>query len=154
MKYSSIDWLVTWKLFHYEFFWIYLSLGIPIRLILAGHLKIVLRKKRIFYLAASNLVLSLANTWFPIIPVIAGSLLLIGHPNGQSLVISGALVGVSLGLQALVIDAAAFRLLVKTPVKPRLAALLVANLVNAILALTLGLLWAIRHMPTFEAALN
>ena len=83
MKYSGIDWFVTWKLFHHEFFWIYLSLGIPIRLILARHLEIMPLNKRILYLAASNLVLSLANTWFPIIPVIAGSLLLIGHPTAS-----------------------------------------------------------------------
>ena len=151
---SSIDWLVTWKLFHHEFFWIYLVLAVPIRLILAGILETTTWRKRIVYVVVSSLVLSFASTWFPIIPVIAGSLLLIGHPNGQSLVISAASVGVALGLQALVIDAAAFRLLLKTPVKPRLAALVAANLANAILALTLGLWWAIRHMPTFEAALN
>jgi len=155
MTYSEIDWLVTWKLFHWEFCWIYLALGTPIRLILARRFETTLQRK-ILYLAVSNITLSLASTWFPVIPVIAGSLLtfLAGNPRGESLLISVPVVAVSLGTETSVIDAALLRLLLKSSVKPRLAALFIANLVNAILAVVLGLLWAVRHMPTFEAALN
>src|SRR5438876_10248044 len=35
MTYSRIDWVVMWKLFHVQFFWIYLALGVPIRFVAA-----------------------------------------------------------------------------------------------------------------------
>lgn len=153
MTYSGIDWLVTWKLFHWEFCWIYLALGIPIRLILTRGFETTMQRK-ILYLAVCNIILSLASTWFPVVPVIAGALLLAGHTFGLSLLISAPVVAVALAIETSVIDAILLRPLLKSSVRPRLAALLVANLVNATLALTLGLFWALRHMPIFEAALN
>lgn len=35
MNLSGVDWVVMWKLYHDQFFWIYLALGIPLRLVAA-----------------------------------------------------------------------------------------------------------------------
>jgi len=156
MAYSKIDWVVIWKLFHYQFCWIYLALGVPIRLILVRHFKTASVGKTILYVVVSSAISSLASTWFPVIPILAGALLtfVAGHSAGESLVISAPLVGVSLGIETSFIDGILLRLLLKSAINRRFVALLIANLVNATIAVALGLLWAFHRMPTFIAALN
>ena len=35
MALTSVDWVVTWRLQHWQFFWIFLAVGIPIRFLVA-----------------------------------------------------------------------------------------------------------------------
>src|SRR5690348_126349 len=117
MNYSGINWLVAWKLFHYEFFWIHLSLGVPIRLVFAGRrFKTASVRKRILYVAFSSVTSSLVSTWFPIIPLIGGTLLTVvaGQSVGESFVIGAPLIGVLLGVETSFIDAILVRLVLKS----------------------------------------
>jgi hypothetical protein len=147
--------VVIWRLFHYQFCWIYLALGVPIRLILAGRFKAASVGKTNLYVLASSLISSIVSTWFPVVPIIAGAVLILvaGHPAGESILISVPLVAVSLAIETAFVDAILLRRLLKN-VNRRFMALLIANLLNAAIALALGLLWAFHHMPTFIAALD
>ena len=154
MTYSEIDWFLTWKLFHREFFCIYVAVSVPIRLILARGFNTTSQGRGILYIAVSSITLSLASAWFPVIPIVVGAIALAGHPGGVSLLISAPLIAVSLAVETYFIDLILVRLFLRPVENRRYAAVLVANIVNAICAVTLGLAWAIHHMPTFEAALN
>src|SRR6185437_282331 len=156
MTYSEIDWFFTWKLFHWEFCWIYLALSVPIRFILVKGINRTSVRSKTLYVATSSVTLSLASTWFPVLPIIAGAFLAVTTRRfrSESLLISVPLLAVSLAIETSLIDAALFRVLLKQTVKQRLAMVFVANAVNAAIALTLGLIWAIHHMPVIEAALH
>jgi hypothetical protein len=150
---SRIIWVVMWKLFHYQFWWIYLCVGFPIRLFLARRFKTVLLGKAGLYAIASSLVASLLSTWFPIIPLAGGAILvnIAGDAASESTVITVPMVAVLMGLETALVDAIFFRVLLKGS-RVRFRALLVINILNATIALALGLAWAFRHMPIFIAA--
>lgn len=132
----------------------YLAVSVPIRFILARGFDSISRGRRSLYVAVSSVTLSLASTWFPVIPFVVGALTLAGHPGGESLVISVPVVALSMGIENSCIDAILLRLVLRRTVNRRYAAVLVANIVNAATALILGLIWAIHYMPTFEAGLH
>ena len=156
MTLSKIDWVVMWKLFHYQFCWVYLSLGVLIRLVFAARVKTVSLGKTILFAVASSSVASLVSTWFPVVPIIGGAIVIfvVGHGAGEFILISVPIVAVSLGIETAFVDAILFRLLMKGPVTVRFGALLIMNILNATIALVLGLAWAFGHMPTFVAALD
>jgi hypothetical protein len=56
-----------------------------------------------------------------------------------------------MGIETAFLDAVLFRLLLKESVKKRFVSLLIANILNASIALALGLAWAFRHLPIFVA---
>ena len=153
---SRIIWVVMWKLFHYQFWWIYLCVGVPIRLFLARRLKTVSLGKAGFYAIASSLAASILSTWFPIIPLAGGAILvnIAGYAASESTLITVPMVAVLMGLETALVDAIFFRVLLKGSARVRFRALLVMNTLNATIALALGLTWAFRHMPIFIAALD
>lgn len=160
MAVSRIDWVVMWKLYHYQFFWIYLALGVPLRLILAGGFKPVLANKTSLYASVSSLASSLLSTWFPIVPIISGAVLmaaagdLAGQAAGESLLFGVPLVAVSMAIETAFVDALLFRLFLKASVDRRFMTLFITNIMNAALALALALAWAFHHLPIFIAALD
>jgi hypothetical protein len=152
---SKIDWTVTWKLFHYQFCWIYLSVGVPIRLFF-GRVKAVSLSKAGLYAIASSSLASLVSTCLPVVPLVGGAILVsvAGHTSSESILISAPIVAVSMGAETALVDAISFRVLLKGSVRVRFGALLIINILNATIALALGLAWAFRHMPIFIAALD
>jgi hypothetical protein len=70
---------------------------------------------------------------------------------GESLVIGVPLVAISMGIETAFLDALLFRMLLKASAKKRFVSLLIANVLNASIALTLGLAWAFHDLPTFVA---
>jgi hypothetical protein len=102
---SKIDWTVMWKLFHYQFCWIYLIVGVPVRLFVARRLKNVSLGKAGFYAIASSLVASLLSTWFPILPLVGGAILfsVAGHA-AESTLISVPIIAVFMGIETAVGD--------------------------------------------------
>lgn len=153
---AKIDWTVMWKLFHYQFCWIYLSAGIPIRLFFARRVNPVSLGKTAVYAIASSALASLVNTWLPIIPLVGGAILvnIVGYAASASTLITVPMVAVSMGLETALVDAVLCRVLLKGAARVRFRALLVLNTLNAIIALALGLAWAFSHMPIFIAALD
>jgi len=144
-----------WKLFHHQFCWIYLTVGVPIRLFVARRLKNVSLGKAGFYAIASSLVASLLSTWFPILPLVGGAILfsVAGHA-AESTLISVPIIAVFMGIETAVADAVFLRRLLKGAVHVRFGALLIANMLNGAIALALGLVWAFGHMPIFIATLD
>jgi hypothetical protein len=69
MTLSRIDWVVTWKLHHVQFFWIHLALGIPLRFVAARSFRASTSKTTSSVIVAS-FVSSVSCTWLPIVPVI------------------------------------------------------------------------------------
>lgn len=153
---SKIDWTVMWKLFHYQFCWIYLIVGVPIRLFFAWRVKAVSLGKASLYAVASSSLASLVGTWLPVLPLAGGAILIsvAGHTASESTLISVPIVAVSMGVETALVDAIFFRVLLKGFVRERPGALLIANILNATVALALGLAWAFRHMPIFIATLD
>jgi hypothetical protein len=152
---SEIDWTVTWKLFHYQFWCIYLCVGVPSRLFLARRIKTASLGNAVFYAIASSLVASLLSTWFPIIPL-AGAILInmAGEAAREYALITVPMVAVLMGLETALVDAIFVRMLLKGSPRVGFRAFLVINTLNATIALALGLAWAHRHMPIFIAALD
>ena len=152
---SKIDWTVMWKLFHYQFCWIYLIVGVPIRLFVARRLKAVSLGKASVYAVAASSLASLLGTWLPIVPLVGGAILfsVAGHA-AESTLISVPIVAALMGIETALADAIFLRLLLKGAVRVRSGALLIANILNAIIALGLGLAWALAHMPIFVATLD
>jgi len=58
---STIDWVVMWNLFHYQFWWICLGVGVPIRFLLARRVKTISTSKAASYGVASSIVASILN---------------------------------------------------------------------------------------------
>jgi hypothetical protein len=153
---SKIDWTVMWKLFHYQFCWIYLIVGVPIRLFVARRVKAVsLGKASVYAIAASSLS-SLLSTWLPVMPLVGGALLIsaTGQAAIESTLISVPIVAVLMGIETALFDAILFRVLLKGSVPLRSGTLLIANLMNAAIALVLGLAWGFSHMPIFVATFD
>jgi len=154
---SSIDWVILWRLFHYQFFFIYLSLGIPIRFFAARTFGAASLCKKSFSVAVASLVSSVFSTWLPIVPILGVGVPLayLGKADvGNSFLIGVPLVAISMGIETALLDAVLFRLLLKESAKGAIYALLIANIFNASIALALGLAWAFHHLPIFEATVN
>jgi hypothetical protein len=60
----------------------------------------------------------------------------------------------SMGIATAFLDAVLFRVLLKESVKKRFMSLLIANILNASIALALGLAWVFHHMPIFLASVD
>lgn len=154
---SRIDWLVMWKLFHIQFFWIYLALGTPIRFVAARRFGAVSMRRTSLSVAAASFASSVFSIWLPIAPI-----LLVGVPLGlldktavgESLLIGLPLVAISMGIETALLDALLFRLLLEQPVKKRFVSLLIANILNASIALVLGLAWVSHDLPIFVASVD
>ncbi len=145
-----------WKFFHYQFCWIYLSIGVLMRLFLARRLKGISLGKAGFYAITSSLLASFLSTWFPVIPLAGGAILvnIAGYAASESTLITVPMVAVLTGLESALVEAAFVRVLLKGSSRVRFRALLVLNTLNATVALALGLAWAFGHMPTFIATLD
>jgi hypothetical protein len=97
---------------------------------------------------------SIFSTWLSIAPILGVGLPLglLGKTGvGESLLIGVPLVAISMGVETAFLDAVLFHLLLKEPVKKRFVSLHIANILNASIALALGLAWAFHHLPTFVA---
>jgi hypothetical protein len=111
------------------------------------------------YIVVSSFASSLLCTWFPIVPIISGAVLILaaggaaGHAAGESLPIGVPLVAVSMGMETAFVDAVLMRWLLKESAK-QFVRLLITNILNASIALALGLAWALHHLPLFIAALD
>jgi hypothetical protein len=154
MTFSRIDWVVMWKLFHYQFFCIYLSLGIPIRFVAARTFGAASSRKTSLSVVVASLVSSVFSTWLPIVPILGVGLplgLLGKAAIGESFLIGVPLVAISMGIETALLDAVFFRMLLKESGKKRFTTLLIANILNASIALALGFAWAFHHMPIFLA---
>jgi hypothetical protein len=139
MTYWTIDWLIRWKWYHYQFFWLFLTIGVPLRVLAARHFGTSAGKGRL-----SAVVVSIASSaigvWVPIIPAICVTLCQwIGVH--ESLLIGVPLVGFAMAVQTAFIDAVLFRILLKETVKSRFRLLLIANTLNATIAFAIGLAW-------------
>src|SRR5579864_1544700 len=149
MTFSSVDWTILWKLHHVLFFWIYFIVGIPIKALLAWRVGARSTAKTSGFALLASVASSGFNTWFPILPV-SGSLILIGlagHARSEALFTSVPLVAVTMGIEAALLDWLLFRVVMNKSVKGRAVWVLVANLLNASIALALGLAW-VAHSPT------
>ena len=95
---------------------------------------------------------SVFGTWLPIAPILGVGLRLgfLGRTAvGESVPIGVPLVAISMGIETALLDAMLFRMWLKESVKKRSVSLLIANILNASIALALGLAWAFHHLPTF-----
>ncbi len=130
MTYSRIDWVVMWKLFHVQFFWIYLALGVPIRFVAARRFRAASTCKTTLSIVVASFASSIFSTWLPIAPILGVGLplgLLGRTAVGESLLIGVPLVAISMGIETAFLDAALYRLLLKESVKKRFVSLLIAN---------------------------
>lgn len=151
---SRMDWVVMWKLFHVQFFWIYLALGIPIRFVTVRRFGAASSRKTGASVAVASFASSVFGTWLPIATIFGVGLplgLLGETAVGESRLIGVPLVAISRGIETAFLDAVLFRMLLKESVKKRSVSLLIANILNASIALALGLAWAFHHLPTFVA---
>jgi hypothetical protein len=153
MTFSRIDWVVMWKLYHVQFFWMYLALGIQLRFIAARSFG-ASTSKTTFSAIGASFVSSVFSTWFPVVPVICGGALVLAGARafGESRVVSVPMVAVAMAIETVFLDAAIFRILLKQPVKRRFVSLLIANTLNASIALALVLAWEFHHPTIFLAA--
>ena len=160
MTVPKIDWVVMWKLFHFQFFWIYATLGVLLRVVLMRSFKMVQSRQTRLYIGMSSFASSLLCTWFPVFPIILVGMLMLavrdarGRAIGESLLISGPLVVVSIGMETAIVDAVLMHWLLRQSGKRKLVRLFVMNMMNAVIALAVGLAWAFRHPPNFVAALD
>ena len=69
----------------------------------------------------------------------------------KSLFVSPALVALSMGIEAAFLDGVLFRILIKEPVKRRFLLVLVANILNASIALGINLVHVLQHPPMMIA---
>src|SRR5438874_1174332 len=134
MIFSRVDWFVMWKLFHHQFFWIYLALGIPIRFVAARTFGAASARNMTLAVVIASFTSSIFSTWLPIIPILCVGLpldLLGKVAVGESLLIGVPLVAISLGIETAFLDAVFFRILLKESGKNRFVPLFVANILNA-----------------------
>jgi hypothetical protein len=154
MTLERIDWVVMWKWCHFQFFWIYLVLGIPIRFVAARRFGTAFAPKTTLSVVVASFASSIFSTWLPIAPIFGVGLLLgllERAAISESLLIGVPLVAISMGIETAILDAVLFRALLKESVKKQFASLLVANILNASIALALGLTWAFHHLPIVVA---
>jgi hypothetical protein len=112
----TIDWVVIWRLFHYQFFFIYLSLGIPIRFLAVRAFGAASLCKKSFSVVVASLVSSVFSTWLPIVPILGVGVPLayLGKADvGNSFLIGVPLVAISMGIETALLDAVLFRMLLK-----------------------------------------
>jgi hypothetical protein len=133
-----------------------LSVGVLMRLFLTRQLKGISLGSAGFYASTSSVLASFLSTWFPVIPLAGGAILvnIAGHAAGESTLITVPMVVVLMGLESALVEAAFVRVLLKGSPRLRFRALLVLNTLNATVALALGLAWAFGPMPTFIATLD
>ena len=148
------SWAVMWKLFHHQFWWICLVVGVPIRFLLARWGKTTSATKAGSYAIASSIVASALSTWFPVIPLAGGVILVNLFSRESNPAYPVPMVALFMGVETALLDAIFVRALLKGSARVGFMALLVANVLNATIALALGLAWAHRHMPIFIAVLN
>jgi hypothetical protein len=150
MTFSRIDWVVMWKLYHVQFLWIYLALGIPLRVVAARSFGASTSKTTSSVIVAS-FVSSVSCTWLPIAPVICCAAFVLARARavGESRLISVPVVAVTMGIETAFLDALLFPMLLKQPVKRRFVSLLIANTLNASIALALILVWEFHHPTIF-----
>jgi len=77
-----------------------------------------------------------------------------GHALAESLLIGVPLVAVSMGIETAIVDAVLMRSLLTYSANPQTVPLFITNLLNATIALALGLTWAFHHLPIFIASLE
>jgi hypothetical protein len=89
-------------------------------------------------------------------PLVGGAILesIAGHTAIESTLISLPIVAVLMGIETALVDSVFFRVLLKGSVRVQSGALLITNILIAIISLGLGLAWAFAHMPIFVAALD
>jgi hypothetical protein len=153
MTISGFDWTILWKLHHVLFFWIYFTVGIPTKAVLAWRVGVSSTARTSGFATLASVVSSGFNTWFPILPVSCAFILinLAGYTATENLFTSLPLVAVTMGAEAALLDWMLFRVIIKKSVKGRVAWVLVANVLNASIALALGLTWVVHH-PTMMIA--
>jgi len=153
MTFSKVDWTILWKLHHLRFFWIYLTLGIPLKGVLAWRLEAGSTIKKGVCAVLSSFASSAVNIWFPILPVACVLMLngFVGDVAGQSPFVSVPVVALSMGIEAAFLDWVLFRVSMKESVKRRFVWVLIVNTLNASVALALGLTWVVHH-PTMMIA--
>jgi len=150
---TRIDWFMMWKFHHERFFWTYLTVGLAIRVVLGRRFRTANWKNTSLFAVAAGSASAVFLTWLPIIPLIFGILLIYvaGNAFAQSLLIGVPLVAVSMAFETALIDAALIRMLLTEPVKGQASSLLIANILNALIALTITLAWAFHHPIDFIA---
>jgi hypothetical protein len=152
MTFSGVDWTILWKLHHVLFFWIYFTVGIPIKAILAWRVGVSSTARTSGFAMLASVVSSGFNTWFPILPIFCAFILisLAGYAS-ENFFTSLPLVALTMGAEGALLDWALVRIIVRKSVKGRVAWVLVANVLNASIALALGLTWVVHH-PTMMIA--
>jgi hypothetical protein len=146
MTLSGVDWTILWKFYHLRFFWIYLTVGIPIKGPFAWRLETGSAAKTGAFALLASLASSACNTWFPILPIACG-LIVSGfarHVVGQSL-LTVPLVAVTMGIEAASLDYLLVRTFMKRSVRRRFMWVLIANVLSASVALGLGFAWVAYH---------
>jgi hypothetical protein len=148
MTLSGVDWTILWKFYHLWFFWIYLTVGIPIKVLLAWRLETGSAAKTAAFALLASLASSACNTWFPILPVTCGLIVdsFARHVVGQSL-LTVPVVAVTMGIEAASLDYLLVRIFMKRSAKRRFMWVLVANVLSASIALGFGFAW-VSHHPT------
>ena len=160
MTVPRIDWTVLWKLFQYHFFWIYAAIGIPLRFALVWRFKAAPAVNAGLYVVMSSFASSALCTWFPIVPITCRAALILiageaaGNAAGESIFIGVPLGAASMGIETALLDALLLRWLFKKSANRQFVRVLGTNVLNASIALALGLMWAFRHLPAFIAALD
>jgi hypothetical protein len=146
MTFSGVDWTILWKFYHLPFFWIHLTVGIPIKGLLAWRLETGSAAKTVAFVLLASLASSACNTWFPILPIACG-LIVDGFARpviGQSL-FTVPMVALTMGIQAASLDFLLVRIFMKRSVRMRFVLMVVANVLSASIALGLGFAWVAYH---------
>jgi hypothetical protein len=154
MWYSTIDWLKLWKLHHYQFFWLYLLIGVPLRLLTAQQLFQHAQRARVTVsMFIASIGSALSSTWFPIVPILTLCPLYIAgaHWVSDSLVISTALTSLTIAVQTAAIDKLTFQVLLKRSVNREFVWVLASNLLNSSVALVAVIAWQYYYGPEIIA---
>ena len=154
--FRQVDWFILWKFFHFQFFIIYLIFGILLRVFHWVREERVLVVRKGLYVITSSLATALLNTWLPVLPVICGLVVMwiARDATGKTSLSSVVVVAASMGLQAAGIEQFIARFILKRPVKKEFLRCLVMNLIDASVALVVGLMWSFHHLPNMIAALE
>jgi hypothetical protein len=153
MTFSGVDWTILWKLYHYQFFWLYLTIGIPLRFVVARRFGTASIGKTNLRATIASFASSVLNTWVPIVPIAAALVVAQVDGGGSSVGAGVPLVALSMAAEGALLDVLIFRILMGKSGINRLVALLVVNILNASIALSLSLAW-IRHNPPHIIALR
>jgi hypothetical protein len=154
MTFSGVDWTILWKLHRVLFFWMYFTVGIPIKALLGWRVGVGSAARTSGFAMLASVVSSAFNTWFPIFPLSCAFILinLSGRAAGENL--SVPLVAVTMGAEAALLDWVLFRVVMKKSVNGRVRWVFVANLLQSSIALSLGFVWVLHHPTMMIAAAN